>query len=266
MTNITILGAAGRMGKMLIQCAKNINDIKIVGTLESDINPLLGKDAGLAAGIDELGVKLTADFSAAACRAEVLLDFTTPSAAVAHASLAAEQKKAMVIGTTGMNKNELADIERSSKKIPIVLAPNMSPGINLLFSLVSQAARILADSNIEICEIHHKHKKDAPSGTALKLAEIAALARNWDLNSVITYGRNGKTGARPEKQIGVHAIRAGDIVGEHRVLLAGKAEYLELVHRASSRECFAFGALHAAKWVIGHNAGLYTMQDVLELS
>jgi len=194
---------------------------------------------------------------------DVLIDFSFPSATEQHALLAAELGKAMVIGTTGLNEKETESVKKAALTIPIVWAPNMSMGVNLLFALVEKAAAMLKGYDIEIIETHHRHKKDAPSGTALRLAEVAASARGLKPEDIITHGRKGNVGERPDTQIGIHAIRAGDIAGEHTVLFATKGERIELTHRASSRECFAIGALKAAEWVLGQKPGLYTMQDVL---
>jgi len=263
MTNVTILGAAGRMGQTLIHCAKSFPDIRIAGSVESDDCPLIGKDAGLAAGTEKIGVKLTSDIRESVQISDVSIDFSSPSATEQHALLAAELGKPMVIGTTGLNQKETASVNKAALTIPIVWAPNMSMGINLLFALVEKAAAMLSDYNIEIIETHHRHKKDAPSGTALRFAEVAASARGLKPEDIITHGRKGKVGERPDAQIGIHAIRAGDIVGEHTVLFATKGERVELTHRASSRECFAMGALKAAEWVHSQKPGLYTMHDVL---
>ena len=266
MIKIAILGAAGRMGRTLIGCARYAANLKIVGAIESDQCPLLGKDAGIIAGGADIGVLLSADTRKAAHAADVLIDFSFPSATVRHALLGAELKKAMVIGTTGLNEKDGDSIRKAAAKIPIVWSPNMSLGVNLLFAMVEQTARRLAAYDLEIIETHHRHKKDAPSGTALRLAEAAAAARKVALDTVVTHGRQGMVGERPAGQIGIHSVRAGDVVGDHTVIFATNGERLELTHRASSRDCFALGALRAAEWVVGRQPGLYTMQNVLEIS
>lgn len=266
MTNVTILGAAGRMGQTLIRCAKRFSNIRVAGAVESDQCPLLGKDAGRVAGIADIGVKLLSDLREPAQQSDVLIDFTFASATEKHAELAAELRKAMVIGTTGLNQQETDSVKKAALTTPIVWAPNMSLGVNLLFALVEKSAAILNNYDIEIIEVHHRHKKDAPSGTALRLAEAAASARGLKPETVITHGRKGQVGERPAEQIGIHAVRAGDVIGDHTVVFATDGERVEFTHRASSRECFAAGALRAAEWVVGQQPGLYTIKDVLELN
>jgi 4-hydroxy-tetrahydrodipicolinate reductase len=263
MIKIAILGAAGRMGRTLIRCAEQVPGLKIVTALESDQCPLLGKDAGIVAGGADIGVLLSTDTHKAVQAAEVLVDFSFPSATLKHVLLAAELKKGMVIGTTGLSEQDTQSIRQAAARIPIVCSPNMSLGVNLLFALVAQIARRLAAYDVEIIETHHRLKKDAPSGTALRLAEAASAARGIALHTVVTHGRQGLVGERPAGQIGIHAVRAGDVVGDHTVVFATNGERLELTHRASSRDCFALGALYAAEWVAGRKPGLYTMQDVL---
>ncbi len=260
---IVILGAAGRMGQTLIRCARQCDDISISSAVESEQNPLLGKDAGSIAGIASIGVSLTADARRAAQAADVLIDFSFPSAVEKHALLAAQLKKPMVIGSTGLSDTARANIQKAAEQTPIIWSPNMSLGVNLLFMLAALIAKQLAAYDVEIIETHHRHKKDAPSGTALRLAETVAAAREVSLNTVVSYGRQGMEDARPLGQIGVHSVRAGDVVGDHTIVFATNGERLELTHRASSRECFAVGALRAAKWVMGRKPGLYTMQHVL---
>ncbi|MBU4200640.1 MAG: 4-hydroxy-tetrahydrodipicolinate reductase [Verrucomicrobia bacterium] len=266
MIKITILGAAGRMGQALIRCSRQTATLRVVGAVDADQCPLLGKDAGVVAGIADIGVLLSADPRKAAHAADVLIDFSFPSATVLHARLAAELKKAMVIGTTGLNEKDSEGVRKASKKIPIVWSPNMSLGVNLLFAMVEQTARRLAAYDVEIVEIHHQHKKDAPSGTALRLAEATASARGLTLNAAVIHGRQGMVGERPAGQIGIHSLRAGDVVGDHTVIFATNGERLELTHRAGSRDCFALGALRAAEWVMGRKPGLYSMQHVLEIN
>ncbi len=265
MIKIAILGAAGRMGQALIRCASQIEGLRVAEAVDAKQCPLLGKDAGIIAGIADIGVLLSADARKAAHTADVLVDFSFPSATVQHALLAAELKKPMIIGTTGLNENESGSVTKASSKIPIVWSPNMSLGVNLLFAIVEQTARRLASYNMEIIETHHHHKKDAPSGTALHLAELAATARGLAVNAVVTHGRHGMVGERPAGQIGIHSLRAGDVVGEHTVMFAANGERLELTHRAGNRDCFAMGALRAAEWIMGRKPGLYTMQNVLEI-
>ncbi len=260
---LAILGAAGRMGQVLIRCTSRLPNLQLVGGVESEQCPLLGKDIGIVAGIADLGVVLTAESRKVFQKADTLVDFSFPSATARHATLAAELKKPMVIGTTGLNAEETESIRKAAVHIPIVWAPNMSLGVNLLFAIVKKTAATLGDYNIEIIETHHRHKKDAPSGTALRLAETAAAARGLKPDDVIAHGRQGLTGERPAAQIGIHAVRAGDVVGDHSVLFATDGEMLELTHRATSRDCLAMGALRAAAWVPDRKPGLYSMLDVL---
>ncbi len=260
---LALFGAAGRMGQALIRCAARSPAWRVVAAVEAPDCPLIGTDAGRAAGGPDLGVALAADARAAARPAAVLIDFSAPAAAARHAALAAELGRPMVIGTTGLNAAESDAVRRAAERIAVVWAPNMSVGVTLLCALVEQAARLLADYDLEIVELHHRHKRDAPSGTALCLAETAAAARGVPLEAVAAHGRHGLTGERPPGQIGLHALRGGDAVGEHTVLLAGSGERIELTHRASSRDCFAEGALRAAAWVAAQPPGLYGMRDVL---
>jgi len=262
---IAILGAAGRMGQTLIRCAFHSPTLHLVGAVEAEQCPLLGKDIGIVAGIADIGLLLTADSRKVFQKADVLVDFSFPSATAQHAMLAMEQKKPMVIGTTGLNPVESEAIRKASAHIPVVWAPNMSLGVNLLFAMVKKTAGVLGDYNIEIIETHHRHKNDSPSGTALWLAETAAAARGLKLDDVAVHGRQGLVGERPAAQIGIHAVRAGDVVGDHIVLFATDGERLELTHRASSRDCLAKGALRAAEWVAARKPGLYSMLDVLDI-
>lgn len=265
MIKIAILGAAGRMGQALVRCSRQADTLRVVGAVDADQCPLLGKDAGIVAGVPDIGVLLSADARKAAHAADVLIDYSFPSATALHARLAAELKKAIIIGTTGLNEKEAEEVRKASAKVPIVWSPNMSLGVNLLFAMVEQAARLLASYDVEIVETHHRYKKDAPSGTALRLAELAATARGLTLNAVVTHGRQGLVGERPPGQIGIHSLRGGDVVGNHTVIFATNGERLELTHRAGSRDCFALGALRAAAWVMGRKPGLYSMRHVLEI-
>ena len=262
---IAIIGAAGRMGQALIRCAARSPNLHLVAGVEVEQCPLLGKDIGIVAGIADIGVLLASDTRKAFQKADALVDFSFPSATAKHAALAAELKKSMVIGTTGLNPAETETIRKAAAHVAIVWAPNMSLGVNLLFAMVKKTAGVLGDYDIEIIETHHRHKKDSPSGTALHMAETAAAARGLKLNDVAAHGRQGLVGERPAAQIGIHAVRAGDVVGDHTIIFAAEGERLELTHRASSRDCLAMGALRAAEWVTGHKPGLYNMQDVLDI-
>lgn len=265
MTRIVIAGAAGRMGHALLRCAAGFRSLRVVGALDKPGDPSIGRDTGTIAGLDRSDVIVT-DNLAAAPGADVLVDFSSHAATAEHAVDAARLGLAMVIGTTGLNENESAAIRNASKLVPVVWAPNMSLGVNVLFALVSKAAATLGlEYDVEITEVHHRHKKDAPSGTALKLAEEVAAARKQRIADAAIYGRRGQTGERPAGQIAVHAIRMGDVVGDHTVSLAADGERLELAHRATSRDAFAIGALRAALWIKGKKPGLYSMKDVLGL-
>jgi 4-hydroxy-tetrahydrodipicolinate reductase len=254
------------MGQALVRGIPRFPELRLAGAVERSDCPALGKDAGVVAGCSETGILINADLPSAAQAARVMIDFTLADAVLEHVRFAVEQKKAMVIGTTGFGETGKTEIAAAAHLIPIVCAPNMSVGANLLFALVKQAAIVLGlDYDVEIVEVHHKHKKDAPSGTALRLAERVAEGRQQDFRKVALYGREGLTGERPRGQIGIHAVRAGDAVGDHTVFFAREGERVELAHRATSRDAFAMGALRAALWVAGRDPGLYDMQDVLGL-
>ncbi len=263
MTKIAILGAAGRMGQMLIRCATRIPDVRVIGACEQARHPALGHDAGVVAGAGPLGVSLTEAWTA---DADAVIDFTFHAAVTANLARAVANRQAVVLGTTGLTDDEKQRVTDAAQVIPIVWAPNFSLGINLLLDLVRRAAAVLGPVyDAEIVEMHHRLKKDAPSGTALGLAEALAAGRGVDLRAVAIYGREGIVGERPRGEIGIHAIRGGDVVGDHTVIFAADGERVELTHKASSREAFANGALHAATWIRSQPAGLYTMRDVLEL-
>lgn len=266
MTRVAILGAAGRMGGALLRCAKRVDNLSVVCTHDRSDHPDMGKDSGLLAGIDANGVLLSSDL-ARLNDADVFIDFSFHAVVPQHAAHAARHRKGFVLGTTGLSDDESRAVHDAAQTTPVVWAPNMSLGVNVLFNLVEQAARILdLDYDVEIVETHHRHKKDAPSGTALGLAQSVTTGRNQNLADVACYGREGHTGARPRGELGIHALRAGDVVGDHTVTFATEGERLELGHRASSRDAFAMGALRAAAWAHGRDAGLYDMKDVLGLS
>jgi len=263
MTNIAILGAAGRMGQALIRCAPRLPGLKVVAALETAGHAALGQDAGLQAGIGAIQVPISAG---AAKGVDVVIDFTFHTAVTANLAAAVTARQAVVLGTTGLTEPEQAAVRAAAAQIPIVWAANMSLGVNVLLDLVRRAAAILGpDYDAEIVEMHHRFKKDAPSGTALALAEALAKGRGVALKDVICHGREGMVGERPRGQIGMHALRGGDVVGDHTVMFACEGERVELTHRASSRESFAMGALRAALWLHGKKPGLYSMRDVLGL-
>ncbi|MBF0559491.1 MAG: 4-hydroxy-tetrahydrodipicolinate reductase [Nitrospirae bacterium] len=266
MKNIIVTGATGRMGSRIISVSEEYTDIMLCGALEKKGHKDLGKDIGLLLGLGEKKVQLNDDLENIIGGADVVIDFTAPAAAIQNIEVAAKKGKAMVIGTTGLSKEEIDTIRGLSGNIPVVLAPNMSVGVNLLLKVLGDVARVLGDDyDIEIIEAHHRLKKDAPSGTALKMAQVIAGAVQRDLDEVGVYARKGIIGERSKKEIGIQTVRAGDIVGEHTVLFGGLGERIEITHKASSRDTFARGALKAALWVGGQKPGLYDMQDVLGL-
>jgi 4-hydroxy-tetrahydrodipicolinate reductase len=252
MVKLVVNGAWGRMGKRIIACAADDPAVEVVGAVD-----LMEHDGA---------PQVTTDLSSAIQGADVAVDFTSHIGVPATIDLVSKAGVALVVGTTGLTRDEQSSLEKAAQRVPIVYAPNMSVGVNLLFKLVGEVAKTLGEGyDVEIVEAHHNQKKDAPSGTARKLAENIAHALGRDLTKDAVYGREGMTGERSPDQIGVHAIRAGDIVGEHTVLFAGPGERIELTHRAQSRDTFARGALRAAKWVAGKAPGLYSMRAVLGL-
>ncbi|QJA05649.1 4-hydroxy-tetrahydrodipicolinate reductase [Thermosulfurimonas marina] len=267
MVRAIVAGAAGRMGSTIIRNILQTEGIELAAAFERPGSPAVGQDVAEVLGLSErTGVVVEDSLEKVIERGEVIIDFTFHEASLAHARLNARYGKAMVIGTTGFTKEELAEIHDLARKhFPLVQAYNMSLGINLLYRLVELATRVLGeDFDIEIVEAHHRLKKDAPSGTALALAQVAARARGWD-DSSFRFCREGLVGERPRREIGIQTLRAGEIVGEHTVLFAGPGERLELTHRAASRDTFARGAVRAALWVVGRAPGVYDMQDVLGL-
>jgi 4-hydroxy-tetrahydrodipicolinate reductase len=263
---IGVVGAAGRMGRMLVRQAGESQDCAVAGATERPGNAVIGQDAGILANIGEIGVTVGEDAAAMIAGVDVVIDFTAPEATVAHAELAAQAGAAMVIGTTGLQDSHLEALRRAARHVPVVVAPNMSAGVTLLMALVEQVARTLDDAyDIEIVEMHHRHKVDAPSGTALGLGRAVAAGRKVDLDAVARMAREGHTGARPRGEIGFATLRGGDVVGDHTVVFAGDGERIELTHKASSRQVFAAGAVRAALWTRGQKPGLYAMRDVLGL-
>ncbi|HNQ03445.1 MAG TPA: 4-hydroxy-tetrahydrodipicolinate reductase [Thiobacillaceae bacterium] len=262
---VVIAGASGRMGRALLEAVADAADMTLHAALEREGSPWLGHDAGELAGT-QLGVRISQDMSAALAGADVLIDFTRPEATLRHLQLCGEKGVALVIGTTGLDAAGKAAIAVAAGSVPVVFAPNMSVGVNLSLKLLDTAARILNDGfDIEIVEAHHRHKVDAPSGTALRMGEVVAAALGRDLRECAVYGREGATGERDPHTIGFATVRGGDVVGEHTVMFAGIGERLEITHKASSRMTFALGALRAARFVCQRASGLYDMQDVLGL-
>ena len=265
MLNIAIAGSSGRMGRALLEAVAQMPDMRVHAALERAGSPYLGRDAGELIGAPN-GVLMRADVAGALQGCDVLIDFTRPEATLQHMELCRMHGVKMVIGTTGFTPEEKEKIFDASHDCGIVFAPNMSVGVNLLFKLLDTAARVLNEGyDIEVMEAHHRHKVDAPSGTALRLGEVVAHALGRDLAECAVYGREGVTGERSPSTIGFATVRGGDIVGDHTVLFAGIGERVEITHKASSRATFALGALRAARFLAGRGAGLYDMQDVLGL-
>ncbi len=263
---IGIAGCAGRMGQMLLNEVRGTKGAALAGGTGRPGSAAIGKDVAALIGGAATGAAVTDDPAALFAIADVVIDFTTPAASVQHAQIAAKAGKAMVIGTTGLAADQQAALKAAAQTVPIVFAPNMSLGVNLLLALVEQAAAKLGPGfDIEILELHHKHKVDAPSGTALALGEAAARGRGVALKDVAVRARDGHTGARPDGAIGFAVLRGGAAVGDHEVLFLGEAERIEINHRASSRRIYAQGAVRAAQWLHGRPAGLYGMKDVLGL-
>lgn len=266
MIKIAIAGAAGRMGRALTEACSNTENIILTVALEHHESSMLGLDAGEIAGLGKINVSIISDLQIVAQNFDVLIDFTRPEATLANLAICRAAKKRIVIGTTGFTEQQKQQISDAAQEISIVFAPNMSVGVNLTFKLLEIAAKVLQDNvDIEIIEAHHRHKVDAPSGTALRMGEVIAETLGRDLKQCAVYGREGHTGERDRFSIGFETIRAGDIVGEHTAMFADIGERIEITHKASSRMTFAKGALRAAQWLMQRELGLYDMQDVLGL-
>ena len=266
MTRIAITGAAGRMGRALIEAIQQSEAVELTVALERPGSTVIGADAGEVAGLGSLGVKLVDDIRTVVDDFDVLIDFTRPEVTETNLEVCVDAGKKIVIGTTGFSDEQKSFIDAASKKIGVIFAPNMSVGVNLCFKLLDIAARIMGEhTDIEVIEAHHRHKVDAPSGTALRMGEVVANALGRDLKECAIYGREGITEERDRKTIGFETIRAGDIVGEHTVMFADIGERVEITHKASSRMTFANGAVRAAGWIMQHDNGVYDMQDVLGL-
>lgn len=260
-----IAGAGGRMGRTLIEAVLKAPDAALAAVLEIPGSPLLGKDAGELVG-SPCGVAVTSDVEAALAQADCLIDFTRPEGTLAHLAVCRKHGVHAVIGTTGFGAEQKTRIEEAAREIPIVFAPNMAVGVNAVFKLLDIAARILNEGyDVEVIEAHHRHKVDAPSGTALRMGEVVAKALERSLEECAVYGREGHTGERPATQIGFATVRGGDIVGDHTVLFAGTGERVEITHKAASRMPYALGSLRAARFMRGKTNGLFDMQDVLGL-
>lgn len=265
MQHIAIAGSAGRMGRALLEAVAQSANFRLKGALERSDSPFLGKDAGEIIGAPN-GITISDDVEATLSGCDVLVDFTRPEGTMRHLEVCARSGVRMVVGTTGLTEEDRARIKVAARSTAIVMAPNMSVGVNLVFSLLDAAARVLAEGyDIEIVEAHHRHKVDAPSGTALRMGEVIANALDRDLKSCAIYGREGVTGERKPGTIGFATVRGGDIVGDHTALFAGVGERIEITHKASSRATFALGALRAARYLAEKDSGLFDMQDVLGL-
>jgi 4-hydroxy-tetrahydrodipicolinate reductase len=264
--DVVVAGAAGRMGSRLVACLAEAGDLRLVAALEAAGHPALGRDAGEVAGVARLGVPIASDAGAALGRDRILVEFTAPEPTLEHLRLAATAGARAVVGTTGLSGPQREEIAALARRMAIVLAPNFSIGVTVALQALALMAKALGDDyDVEITEIHHRYKKDAPSGTALRLAEVVAEALGRDLGKVAVHGRHGLPGERTPKEIGMFSLRSGDVVGEHTVSFGTLGERLELTHRAHSRDTFARGALRAARFVAGRAPGLYSMQDVVGL-
>jgi 4-hydroxy-tetrahydrodipicolinate reductase len=264
--DLVIAGAAGRMGSRIVALARETPDVRVVAALEAPGHPALGRDAGETAGIGSLGVTLGTDAGAALTRDRVLVEFSVPEATLEHLRLVAAAGARAVIGTTGFSGAQREEIAALARRAPIMMAPNMSVAVTLAFRILPLMAKALGDDyDVEITEIHHRFKKDAPSGTALRMAEVVAEALGRDLGKVGVYGRQGLPGERTRQEIAVMSLRSGDVVGEHTVAFGALGERLELTHRAHTRDTFGRGALRAARWIRRQPPGLYDMADVLGL-
>lgn len=266
-TKIGVIGANGRMGRRLIEAAHVSQFTELGAALVRENSPLVGQDAGAVAGIGQINVPVTDSLAKAHEDFDVLIDFTSIEATMRHLELCVAHRRGIVIGTTGLSEHQKELLVQAAEQIPVVFAPNMSIGVNVLLQVVDEVTRLLGEGyDCEIIEAHHRHKVDAPSGTALRLGEVVANAREQALERVAIYGREGITGERHPDTIGFSTVRGGDVVGDHTVLFAGIGERVEITHKASSRMTFAKGAVRAAAWLQGKPAGLYDMTDVLGLN
>ncbi|MCP5322065.1 MAG: 4-hydroxy-tetrahydrodipicolinate reductase [Pseudomonadales bacterium] len=266
MTRIAVNGAAGRMGKTLIEAVAQNPDTTLTAAIERPDSTLLGADSGELAGLGRNGVRVVASLDEVIDAFDVLIDFSAPAASVLNARLCAASGRALVVGTTGFDATQLEAVHAAARAVPLCMSSNFSTGVNLCLRLLDIAARALGDTvDIEIIEAHHRHKVDAPSGTALSMGQVVAKALGRDLEQVAVYGREGHTGARARETIGFATVRAGDVVGDHTVLFAADGERIEITHKASSRMSFARGAVRASAWLPGRAPGLYSMHDVLGL-
>ncbi|PYN85606.1 MAG: 4-hydroxy-tetrahydrodipicolinate reductase [Candidatus Rokuibacteriota bacterium] len=265
--DVVVAGAAGRMGNRIVACLADVSDLRLVAALEAPGHAALGRDAGELAGVGKAGVSVGADAAAEITRERVLIEFSVPEASLGHLRLIAQAGARAVIGTTGFSPAQRAEIGDLAKRAAILMSPNMSVATNVAFKLLATMAKALGEEyDVEITEIHHRFKKDAPSGTALRMAEVVAAALGRDLDQVAVYGRQGLPGERTKPEIGILSLRSGDVVGEHTVSFGTLGERLELTHRAHNRDTYARGALRAARFIVGRPPGLYSMADVLGLA
>jgi 4-hydroxy-tetrahydrodipicolinate reductase len=266
MADVVVAGAAGRMGTRLVALVSQERDLRLVAAIEAPGHPAVSRDAGETAGVGRLDVPIGDEPERALGPDRILIEFSVPAATMAHLRLLAQRGGSAVIGTTGLSADERREVEELARRVPIVLSPNMSVAVNVAFRILADMAKMLGDDyDVEITEIHHRFKKDAPSGTALRMAEVVAQALGRDLGKTAVYGRHGVPGERTRSEIGVMSLRSGDVVGEHTVSFGALGERLELTHRAHSRDNYARGALRAARFVAGARPGLYSMHDVLGL-
>jgi len=266
MIKAIVTGAGGRMGGRIASLITETDGVELAGAVEQKGHPFIGKDIGEQLGLGPIGVIIGDDLASCVERGDVIIDFTSRDASTNHLKIAAAQGKAIVIGSTGFTTDEMKRIREMAGAVRCVLSPNMSVGVNVLLKVLADVAPILGDDyDVEIVEAHHQRKKDAPSGTAMKIAQVIATSLGRDLDRVGVYSRRGMIGERTKAEIGIQTLRAGDIVGDHTVMFAGMGERLEFIHRAHSRDNFARGAILAALWVVGRKNGIYDMQDVLGL-
>lgn len=264
MVQVAIHGAAGRMGQSIAAVLNEDLEATLVAAMDRDGSELIGQDMGALSGAAPSGVFVTSDVEEFLGNVEVVIDFSVAAATAKLLPICAGQHIPMVIGTTGLDATTRAGLERAAERVPIVFAPNYSQGVNALYFLAARATELLGpEFDAEIVEIHHRHKVDSPSGTAVRLGEVVAEAKQLDPERAVTHGRSGQVGARPLEEVGVLALRGGDVVGEHTLYLVGEGERIELTHRATDRSIFARGAVRAARWVVGQPAGLYDMADVM---
>ncbi|GAN34705.1 MAG: 4-hydroxy-tetrahydrodipicolinate reductase [Candidatus Brocadia sp. AMX2] len=263
MIEIAINGACGRMGSRIAALVFEDSELKLVAALERPGHQSLGKDVGLVAGCGDTGIIITTAFNA---HADVLIDFSSPESAIAIGEICAKKNVAVVVGATGLNPQQHEKMQHFSRLIPCLVSPNMSVGVNVLFNLVAQVAKMVGkEFDIEIIETHHRFKKDSPSGTALRLAEKVCEATGRKMDEDVVYGRSGITGERPLNEIGIHAVRSGDVIGDHTVIFGSLGERIEITHRAHTRDTFVRGAIRAAKFIAKKPPGMYSMSDVLQI-